>query len=122
ITMNADDFYGKKTFKAAVDSVANGDITSTNFGMVAFELKNTLSANGSVSRGLCQVENHRLEKVEEFTKIEKTAGQVTGLNEALEEKVIDEHEQVSMNFWVLHPSFFKMAEQELINFFESHDE
>lgn len=122
ITMNADDFYGAQTFKAAVDSITNGDITATNFGMVAFELKNTLSDNGSVSRGLCQVENYGLKKVEEFTKIEKTTGQVKGLNEALQEKVIDENAQVSMNFWVLHPSFFKMAEQALIDFFETHDD
>lgn len=123
ITMNADDFYGNDTFKTAYEFIKSGQITKDKFALCAFELKNTLSENGSVSRGICSIANHTLTKVEEYTQIERRADTIQGLDESLQKRTLKEEESVSMNFWVLHPSFFAMASKGLDSFldtFENH--
>ncbi len=122
ITMNADDFYARKSFEIAVKAIKENKINQENFAMLAFKLKNTLSKNGSVSRGICQLENEKLIAVEEFTKIEKNKNQLKGLNEKLEKQILKENTPVSMNFWILHPSFFALAEKEMISFLEKNKE
>lgn len=116
ITMNADDFYGEESFNKAVKAIQDNQIDPSNYGMLAFRLKNTLSKNGSVSRGVCQLENDNLLNVEEFTSIEKHKNKIEGLNEEYERKMLDENAPVSMNFWLLHPSFFELAEKNLMEF------
>ena len=122
ITMNADDFYGFKTFEKAVHYIETGKIAENHFAMCAFELENTLSENGSVSRGICQLSNQKLTKVEEFTQIKKIGDTIQGLNEKLQEQILQGKDSVSMNFWILHPSFFKMAESDLVLFLEQHND
>lgn len=122
ITMNADDFYGYKTFKKAYQFIDSGKVLESEFGMCAFELEKTLSENGSVSRGICAVSDDQLNHVEEFTSIERSENNIKGLNEELKEKLLSEKDKVSMNFWILHPSFFKMAEYDLAVFLEKHDD
>lgn len=119
ITTNADDFYGHETFKAAYDWIQEDRIAPDTFGMLAFKLKNTLSDYGTVSRGVCQVENDRLEDVEEFKKISKTEDGLQGNDESGTTKTLNEEELVSMNFWMLHPSFFELAEKDLEAFLKS---
>ncbi len=121
ITVNADDFYGHQTFKKAFDYMQQGAINRKQFAMIAFRLKNTLSANGSVSRGICRVEAKSLQKVEEFTKIEKEEERILGRDEELKKHSLSGSMPVSMNFWILHPSFFEMARVGLMNFLEQTD-
>lgn len=116
ITMNADDFYGKETFQTAMNYIQDNKINSAHFAMVAFELKNTLSPSGAVSRGVCQVKNTQLKSVDEHTNIQQIEADIVGLNEAMQEKKLPPTTLVSMNFWVLHPSFFNMAEKEISAF------
>lgn len=120
ITMNADDFYGTHSFETAFRWIQNNKISEKEFGMVAFELQNTLSDNGAVSRGICKVENQVLQSVEEFTKIEKTSTGIEGLNEKLEKETLAKKAMTSMNFWVLHPSFFDLVKQETVSFLNTH--
>lgn len=120
ITMNADDFYGAQSFEKAVHAIQDNQIDENNYGMLAFRLKNTLSKNGSVSRGICKLENDNLLNVEEFTSIEKHKNKIEGLNEKYNQKAIAENAPVSMNFWLLHPSFFELAEKNLIAFLEDN--
>lgn len=122
ITMNADDFYGYETFKAAYEFIDSGNISANKFAMCAFELSNTLSENGSVSRGICDVSNNNLTRVEEFTYIERVNDQIKGLSESLKAKTLKAIDNVSMNFWVLHPSFFEMAARDLELFLENLQE
>ena len=122
ITMNADDFYGYKTFERAFQYIEKGKISHRKFAMCAFELKNTLSENGSVSRGICTVSDNKLTNVEEFTRIERVNNNIKGLNEALKPKSLKPDARISMNFWVLMPSFFKMAARELEVFLEKHQD
>lgn len=122
ITMNADDFYGKDSFAKAIQAVNENEIDAQNYAMVAFELKNTLSKNGSVSRGICAIQNGKLIEVEEFTNIEKSSSQIEGSNMDFEQKILNPDAAVSMNFWVLHPSFFELAEKGLTDFLENHSD
>lgn len=122
ITMNADDFYGAQSFKTVFHWIQNGEISQKKFGMVAFELQNTLSVNGSVSRGICAVKNQTLQHVVEFTKIEKTETGIEGLNEKLEKEKLVGKVLVSMNFWALHPSFFDLVKQEINLFLSAHED
>lgn len=116
VTINADDFYGSETYEVAAKCIAQGDIASDQYAMVAFELKNTLSKNGTVSRGVSDVENGKLKGVEEHTSIEKSGDSIIGYGSTDEKKTLDEEALVSMNFWILHPSFFDFAARDLEEF------
>lgn len=118
MTINADDFYGRNTYEIAVEAVNSGKINSRNYAMMGFRLKNTLSKNGPVSRGICQVENQKLTEIKEFSGIQKMDGIVSGLNEEGQKETLDENNLISMNFWVLDSSFMDLAEKELIHFLE----
>lgn len=123
ITMNADDFYGYNTFRNAFRYIESDNISENKFAMCAFELENTLSKNGSVSRGICKVSSdNKLSQVEEFTYIERVNDVIKGLNENLKAKTLKGEDRVSMNFWVLHPSFFKMAERDLEVFLDQQSD
>lgn len=119
ITTNADDFYGRETFKTAYDWLQKDHITADRYGMLAFKLKNTLSDYGTVSRGICQVDGNHLKGVDEHTKINKADGKLEGINEAGETVELDAEEWVSMNFWMLHPSLFDLTETDLETFLEN---
>ncbi len=119
ITVNADDFYGFHAFEAAVNNVCQHKINADTYAMVAFRLQNTLSHNGSVSRGVCTVNRNNLKEVEEFKEIEKTGQGIYGINELGEKKELAEDTWVSMNFWVLPPSFFKLVETRLQQFLQT---
>lgn len=123
ITINADDFYGRDTLKKAFEIVDSGDLKDDQYGMVAFRLANTLSKNGTVSRGVCQTDNGYLQSVEEYKSIEKVNSILKGVNdETGEERELDVETLVSMNFWVLTPSFFDFAKRDLEVFLEDNED
>ncbi len=69
--INADDFYGRETFEVIGRKLAATDVNSTDFSMVGFYIKNTLSENGSVARGYCDVQDGTLSTVTEYFEIER---------------------------------------------------
>lgn len=116
LVINADDYYGKEGFKVAYEYLStehNKDVLP--FCMVGFVLKNTLSENGGVSRGVCQVENGILTDIVETHNIEKKDEQYAVSNG----KVIDINSVVSMNMWGLSPELFAILETEFENFLAS---
>lgn len=119
--LNADDFYGAEAFKTLADFfTSQQNEHKHDYAMVAYELANTLSDFGSVSRGICQTnEEGYLESVKERTKIQRnTKGihdtEANGILFPLEEDTL-----VSMNFWGFYPSLFGHIEQEFVNFLKS---
>lgn len=104
--INADDFYGYDAFKKMADFLIENSSESTH-AMVGYQIKNTLSENGTVSRGVCEVNSAGfLDKVTERTKIvRKDSGEIVFI-EADEETVLNENTLVSMNFWGFQPSVF----------------
>lgn len=111
IVMNADDFYGRDTYRLAQSLVEKGKIDAHNYGMVAFELEKTLSEHGTVSRGVCEVKEGKLKKVIEVLKLIKKEGAF--INEAEQEVDIpfEAKTKVSMNFWVLDHTVFEKLEK-----------
>lgn len=122
ITMNADDFYGRKTFETAFDFINNSGISEHKYGLISFELKKTLSENGTVSRGICSDDNGFLKSVEEFTEIQKIKNKIVGKNTHNQFFELNENDKVSMNFWLLHPSFFEICESFLNDFLNEQDD
>ena len=109
VIINADDYYGQNAFEGAAEFMKNNQ-SSSNFALVAYSLKNTLSEFGSVSRGVCKVENKRLKSIIERTKIlEKNT------------QIIDEDSGGSMNFWICNASIFNYIEAYFKKFLENPD-
>ena len=94
--INADDYYGKSGYKKAAAFLEKGQ-----YGLVGYILKNTLSDNGGVTRGICNVDsNGTLTGIDETHDIIKTPGGARA-----GEKELDLESLVSMNFWCLPASF-----------------
>ena len=111
IVINADDYYGKEGFKAVHEYLVNGGKSC----MAGFVLKNTLSDNGGVTRGICKMDDqNNLTEVVETKNIVKT---VDGA--AADGTAIDTESLVSMNMWVLTPEFLDLLEEGFVEFFET---
>ena len=110
VIINADDYYGKDGFRKVHDYLANGGEAC----MAGFVLKNTLSDNGSVTRGICEMDaQSNLTKVVETKNIIKTAGGAEADGVAL-----DLGSLVSMNMWGLTPDFLQLLEEGFVEFFQ----
>ncbi len=114
--INADDYYGVSAFKTAYDKLqelaAEGEAT-----MVSYQLKNTVSKNGTVSRGVCAAENGNLSKVVETLKIKLCEnGEIRDVADGEPGKLLDPLAPVSMNFWGFTPWVFGKLEEYFVNF------
>ncbi len=118
--INADDFYGHSSFEMLNDFLADPEKTREDqYVMVGFELKNTLSEHGSVSRGICEVDDSgNLQKVVERTKIHKENGKVVFQDKNGDKSELTGDETVSMNFWGFHPGLFDHLEKQFRTFLE----
>lgn len=105
VVINADDFYGSRAFEIMFKFFQTNKSENCH-SIVAYQLEKTLSENGSVSRGLCQVSNGFLEKVVEKTRIVKNEKIYNNQTEEL-----DGNSPVSMNFWGFMPSIFPEIER-----------
>jgi NDP-sugar pyrophosphorylase family protein len=114
--LNADDFYGRNAYDVMARFLTS-PIKSDEYSMVGYQLKNTLSDFGSVSRGICDIdENRHLKKIVETTKILKKGNNVVSLENDGTEKILTGSENVSMNIWGFMPSVFKTLEQKFSTF------
>ena len=109
VAINGDDFYGLESFKVVADYYQNG---GSEFSMVAFQLDNTLSDFGSVTRGLCTLKGNKLDTViETGGLIMSEKGMKSDRNIHLNGK-----EPVSMNVWGFTPDLFGYLESMFIQF------
>lgn len=114
--LNADDFYGKNAYKVMADFLTSSKI-DTEYSMVGYRLKNTLSDFGSVSRGICSVnELGNLVKIVETTKIFKKGNAAVSINENNKEVALTGNENTSMNIWGFKPSVFATLEKKFTDF------
>ena len=108
--INADDYYGSNAFFDIHDHLASAK--NGEYAMTAYLLGNTLSKNGTVSRGVCQTENGYLNKVTEVTKISSDgACEIDGVK-----TVLPKNTTVSMNLWGLTTDIFDILEEEYAKF------
>lgn len=114
--INADDFYGRDAFQKAVDFF-NVNNRETEYSMVAYELRNTLSDYGSVSRGVCvSNEDGLLQSVTENTKIAREGSGIFNTDASGQKTPLTSDTLVSMNFWCFKPSFFDQLESHFRRF------
>lgn len=110
IVINADDYYGKEGFRAVHEYLVSGGASC----MAGFVLKNTLSDNGGVTRGICKMDDcNNLTEVVETKNIMKTTdgAEADGIT-------LDTDSLVSMNMWGLTPDFLETLEKGFNEFFE----
>jgi UTP-glucose-1-phosphate uridylyltransferase len=117
VIINADDYYGQNAFDGAAKFIKNNDTPDT-FALVAYNLKNTLSKFGSVSRGICEVNNHQLTSIIERTKISEKDSQIIDEDSGV---ILEADTAVSMNFWICNESIFRYIETYFTKFLENPD-
>lgn len=112
--INADDYYGKEAF-VNIHNFLVTEVEDNKYCMAGFILKNTLSDNGAVTRGICKSDhNNYLTKINETKGIEKTptGAQANGME-------IDIESLVSMNMWGLPVSYMNVLERDFSEFLDS---
>lgn len=112
--INADDYYGTKAFEKVYAYLVSEhpDKPYSQFCMAGFFLGNTLSDNGTVTRGICKVDTEGyLEQVKETYNIMKTKEGAAVKNDDGTETTVDTGAHVSMNMWGLTPDFFSVLER-----------
>ena len=120
--INADDFYGRDAYLKAAQFLKNvNDEKPYPYGMVAYLVKNTITENGSVKRGVCQIENNYLTKITEskVEKIEENTIMASPLN-GTEPFEVSGEDTVSMNMLLFTPSIFKYIEDNFAAFLDSN--
>ncbi len=113
--INADDYYGPKAFQLVHDHITQ-QRDNIDYIMAGYVLKNTLTDNGSVSRGVCQVEDGKLVSIEENKKIVKGTDCAINHGDDGEDKQLSLDSVVSMNFWGFTPDLFAKLEDGLVRF------
>lgn len=96
--INADDFYGLGAYKAIYEYLKQ-DRPKSEYAMVGYRLRNTVTENGHVSRGICEVENGYLSGITERTHIEKRGDDAAYTEDGENFTDISGDAIVSMNFW-----------------------
>lgn len=119
--INADDFYGPDPYKKIINFF-NENKNDNEYAMVGYNVKNTMSENGSVKRGICNKtsDNYLSNLIE--SKIEKINDKIiaTSLEDEANTFEVKEEDLVSMNFFGFKPSLFKYLEDEMVEFFNNH--
>ena len=115
--INADDFYGANSFRVLSSALSNPSLKDGEYFMVGYRLANTLSEEGSVSRGVCTVDKSSfLQDVVERTQIERLDGVVKYKDELGAMVPVSEDSLVSMNCWGFTPNFFNHIDSMLKEF------
>jgi NDP-sugar pyrophosphorylase family protein len=115
--INADDYYGAEAFQQAYTFLTE-TCNDKTYCILGYELANTLSENGTVSRGVCTInENNVLTQINERTKIYRKEDQIVFEEDGIESPLAADA-RVSMNFMCFAPNFLDLCEQEFSKFLE----
>ena len=120
MVINADDYYGKEAYVKVHDYLVQEqpDDGILHICMAGFRLGNTLSDNGSVTRGVCHIENGALTGVTETHDIYKTADGAESRPEGGEVVTLNVKDLVSMNMWGLTPAFMDTLKKGFVEFLQ----
>ena len=121
VIINADDYYGKEAFSKLHEFLLSGntDADKINLAMAGFSLKNTLSENGAVTRGVCVADEAGfLKEVVETTGIQCVDGKIQCDN-AKVSKWITPDTMVSMNMWAGYPDFLRYIDEGFARFLDT---
>ncbi|MDR1737450.1 MAG: nucleotidyltransferase [Candidatus Symbiothrix sp.] len=122
--INADDFYGRESFKVLADFLTSVAGKTNEYAMVGYRVGNTLSESGSVARGICVTdENDHLTSVVERTYIIRDSdGQIKYKDENDQLIPVDENTPVSMNMWGFTPEYFQYSNQLFVDFLKENQD
>ena len=115
--INSDDFYGRGAYMAIADFLRQPH-SDREYAMVGFLLKNALTENGSVARGVCELQGGNLAKVTERTKIFKRGSDAAYTEDGEHFVPLSGDTVVSMNFWGYQPSMMEELERRFPLFLE----
>lgn len=120
--INSDDFYGREGFQVVADFLRSAEGCRGKYALVGYFLKNTLSEFGSVSRGVCELDDNAcLSTVTERTAIQRKADGKVYYAEKGQDHEVSEDSVVSMNFWGFTPDYFSWSEELFKVFLASDD-
>jgi dTDP-glucose pyrophosphorylase len=116
--INADDFYGAGSYRLLVEHLQSG---TSDYAMVGFVLRNTLSEFGTVARGVCHVTNDGyLKDIMELKSIERDGPRITDIDAEGKEAVLSGSELVSMNMWGFTPRIFPQLQEHFQRFLKRY--
>jgi len=116
--INADDFYGAPAFQRIANFFAN-EVNEQTYCMVGYLLKNTLSENGTVSRGVCQTDaDQNLVEITERHQIRREGDSIVFEDENKLLIKVSDNTPASMNFWGFHPNLFVHLENQFQSFLD----
>lgn len=125
VIINADDYYGKEAFVKLHDFLVSGEDLGREFtmGMAGFILKNTLSDNGTVTRGVSVVDENGL-----LNQVHETTGIMMGEDGKIKcdlpdvQEWISPEDKVSMNMWAAYPEFLEFLAEDFKTFLSEVEE
>lgn len=119
--INADDFYSRQAFEVIARHLTREDLNPGEYCMVGFRVGNTMTENGSVSRGVCSTKDGKLTKVVERTAIAYDKDhRITFTDENGKTQYLEPETLVSMNFWGLTPDYFDLSQREFHHFLDKY--
>ena len=111
--INADDFYDKNAFKNAANFI-NSNTSKSTYGLITYQLKNTLSKYGTVSRGVCKEKDGNLTSIIEHLEIQRQGDKIIDHDSG---NILQEEDFVSMNYWVCNETMFDYLEEYIIKIY-----
>ena len=121
--INADDFYGRKSYQVICDYLTQLDGSENKYCMVGYRVGNTLSESGTVARGVCETdENSNLTGIVERTQIKRNDGVVQFLDENEKWVSLPDNKPVSMNMFGFTPDYFKYSDDFFVDFLKENEE
>ncbi|NMB50372.1 MAG: nucleotidyltransferase [Bacteroidales bacterium] len=119
--INADDFYGRESFRILGDFLSPLYDSKNLYAMVGYRVGNTLSESGAVARGICEIdEDGNLIGIVERTQVMRIDGVVKYKDENGNWIAIDDDTLVSMNMWGFTPDYFDYSEDYFVDFLKEH--
>lgn len=119
--INSDDFYGRDAFIKAYEYLSKVDESSSEYGMIGYKVANTLTENGSVKRGVCNVDNNGYLTNLTESKVERVNNEIIASPlDGSKAFTVKDDDTVSMNFLLFTPSIFNYIEECFPEFFDNN--
>lgn len=121
--INADDFYGRKSYQVMCDFLSQLEESKNKYCMVGYRVGNTLSESGTVARGVCETDqNSNLTGIVERTQIKRNDGVVQFLDENDKWVSLPDNKPVSMNMFGFTPDYFQYSDNFFVDFLKENEE
>lgn len=119
--INSDDFYGRDAFIKAYEYLSKVDESSSEYGMIGYRVANTLTENGSVKRGVCNVDNNGYLTNLTESKVERVNNEIIASPlDGSKAFTVKDDDTVSMNFLLFTPTIFNYIEDGFPEFFDNN--